>query len=174
MAYTTTISTADLAWHLNSPDWAVIDCRFVLTDPPAGRAKYRAAHIPSAVYAHMDEDLSGPIIPGRTGRHPLPPAETFARVAALWGIDDKVQVIAYDDNSGAFAGRVWWMLRWLGHDAVAVLDGDWRAWQREGRHVRNGAETRARRRFVPHVRPEMQVSAAESCSASARSKPAVV
>jgi thiosulfate/3-mercaptopyruvate sulfurtransferase len=161
MAFTTLISTAELAAHLDSPDWAVIDCRFVLTDPPAGRAKYLAAHIPGAVYAHMDEDLSGPMVPGKTGRHPLPPAETFAQVAARLGIDDKVQVVAYDDNSGAFAARLWWMLRWVGHDAVAVLDGDWRAWQREGRPVREGGESRAQRHFVAHVRPETQISAAQ-------------
>ena len=73
MAYTTLISTADLAWHLNSPDYVVVDCRFVLADPGAGRAAYKLAHIPGAVYAHLDEDLSGPIVPGKTGRHPLPP-----------------------------------------------------------------------------------------------------
>jgi len=161
MAYTTIISAADLAWHLNSPEWAVIDCRFSLADPPAGRAQYRAAHIPGAIYAHLDEDLTGPVVPGKTGRHPLPPAESFTRTVALWGIDDKVQVVAYDDQSGAFAGRLWWMLRWLGHDAVAILDGDWRAWQRANRPSRNGVETRTRRRFVPHVRPEMLVDAAD-------------
>jgi thiosulfate/3-mercaptopyruvate sulfurtransferase len=161
MSYTTLISTDDLATHLADPTWAIVDCRFKLDDKAAGRQGYLAGHIPGAVYAHLDEDLSGPIIPGQTGRHPLPAIERFAATLSRWGIDGQTQVVAYDDSSGVFAGRLWWMLRWLGHDAVAVLDGDFRTWQREGRPVAAGEEQRSPRTFEPHPRPEMQVSVDE-------------
>ena len=98
---------------------------------------------------------------GKTGRHPLPPVAAITQTLSQWGIDRHTQVVAYDDNSGVYAGRLWWMLRWLGHDAVAVLDGDWRQWQREGRPVRAGVETRPPRSFVAHVRPELVVTAEE-------------
>lgn len=154
MAFTTLISAAEVAAHLDDPDWAIIDCRFALTAPDKGRRDYLARHIAGAVYAHLDEDLSSPIVPGVTGRHPLPaPADVVARFGA-WGIDTHVQVVVYDDASGAFAGRLWWMLRWLGHDAVAVLDGDWRLWQAEGRPTRTGREQRPPRTFVAQPRPQ--------------------
>lgn len=161
MPYSTLIATADLAAHLGEPNWAVIDCRFRLDDKAAGRQGYLAAHIPGAVYAHLDEDLSGPIVPGKTGRHPLPAAADFAATLGALGIDNQTQVVAYDDGGGVIAGRLWWMLRWLGHDAVAVLDGDFRAWQAEGRPVASGSETRPTKSFVAHPRPELQVSVAE-------------
>ncbi|MCB0059139.1 MAG: sulfurtransferase, partial [Caldilineaceae bacterium] len=84
-----------------------------LADPPKGRRDYLAAHIPGAVYAHLDEDLSGPIEPGKSGRHPLPAIDAFVTTLATWGIGDGVQVVVYDDASGMYAGRLWWMLRWL-------------------------------------------------------------
>ena len=161
MPFTTLISTAELAEHLADPDWAVVDVRFSLSDHAVGERSYLAAHIPGAVYAHLDRDLASPQIVGRTGRHPLPPVAAITQTLSQWGIDRHTQVVAYDDNSGVFAGRLWWMLRWLGHDAVAVLDGDWRQWQREGRPVRVGVETRQPRSFVAHVRPELVVTAEE-------------
>lgn len=128
MAYTTLISADELAQSYHSPDWVVIDCRFELSDTSAGRRAYAAGHIPGARYAHLDEDLSGPILPGQTGRHPLPdPAALMSRLGA-WGIDASKQVVVYDAQGGGVAARLWWMLRWLGHDAVAVLDGGWPAW----------------------------------------------
>lgn len=160
-AYTTLVSTETLAAHLHDPDWAVIDCRFALADTEKGRREYLAAHIPGAIYAHLDEDLCSPIIPGRTGRHPLPAPATFAATLARWGIDSRVQVVAYDDMGGMVAGRVWWMLRWLGHNAVAALDGDWRAWLAEGRPVHAGAESRPPRVFVPDLQPGMTIDTAE-------------
>jgi thiosulfate/3-mercaptopyruvate sulfurtransferase len=159
--YTTLISTSELAEHLDDPNWAVVDCRFKLDDKEAGRQGYLAGHIPGAVYAHLNDDLSGPIIPGKTGRHPLPDVATFVETLSNWGIDSQTQVVAYDDASGVMAGRLWWMLRWLGHDLVAVLDGDFRLWQQEGRPVITGAEGRPRRTFVPQPRPDMQVSVEE-------------
>jgi thiosulfate/3-mercaptopyruvate sulfurtransferase len=128
--------------------------------PAKGRCDY-LAHIPGAVYAHLDEDLSSPPLPGKTGRHPLPASEDFAAQLSAWGIDDQVQVVVYDDASSVYAGRLWWMLRWLGHDAVAVLDGDWRAWQAEERPTRGGAEQRAPRAFTPRPRPQLQATVDE-------------
>ncbi|WP_026369969.1 sulfurtransferase [Kallotenue papyrolyticum] len=161
MSFTTLIDSATLAAHLDDPDWAIVDCRFALDQPARGRQAYLQAHIPGAVYAHLDEDLSGPIVPGRTGRHPLPSVEDAARTFGRWGIDERTQVIAYDDAGGAFAARLWWLLRWLGHNAVAVLDGGWPRWLAEGRPARNGVEQRAPRRFVPRPRPELVVTAEE-------------
>ncbi|MGL4651411.1 MAG: sulfurtransferase, partial [Caldilineaceae bacterium] len=155
------ISTDTLATHLNDPSWAVVDCRFDLTQPARGRAAYLDAHIPGAVYAHLDEDLAATHQPGRTGRHPLPSPDIFAITLSRWGIGPDTQVVVYDDASGVYAGRLWWMLRWMGHDAVSLLDGDWRAWQREGRAVRSGAETRPAATFVPHLRRHLVADAAE-------------
>mgnify|MGYP001827696937 CR=1 FL=1 len=159
MTYQTLISTEALAAHLKDPDWAVVDCRFALTDTEQGRRAYRQSHIAGAVYAHLDEDLSGPIIAGQTSRHPLPSVEHFVRTLSDWGVDERVQVVAYDALGGAIAARLWWMLRWLGHGAVAVLDGGWPRWQAEGRPTRSDPESRQPRGFVPHQVPELLVSA---------------
>ncbi len=159
MPHTTLISTAELAPHVGDPDWALVDCRFRLDDPAAGRQHYQEAHIPGAIYAHLDADLSGPIVPGQTGRHPLPTPADFVETLSSWGIDERTQVVAYDDASGLYAGRLWWMLRWLGHMNVAVLDGDFRAWQREERPTHSGEETRPRARFLSYPQEHMQVSA---------------
>ena len=159
MPYTTLIAAEDLHAHLGAADWAVVDCRFALGDPAQGRRAYREAHIPGAVYAHLDDDLSGRIVPGTTGRHPLPTPAGFAATLSRWGIDGGVQVVVYDDVGGGMAARLWWMLRWLGHDAVAVLDGGFPAWQRAGYPTRSGDETRAPRTFTPHVRPGLVADA---------------
>lgn len=161
MSYTTLISTQELLPHLADPNWVVVDCRFVLTNKEQGRNDYRQGHIPGAVYAHLDEDLAGPIIPGQTGRHPLPEVELFAQKLSQWGIDNQTQVVAYDAAGGAMAARLWWMLRWLGHEAVAVLDGGWPRWQSEGQPSRSGVESPEPRRFIPHPRPELLLNADE-------------
>ena len=153
MPYTTLIDTTTLHASLYDPDWAIVDCRFALDDPDAGRAAYRTAHISGAVYAHLDEDLSGAIVPGVTGRHPLPDPDVLAATFSKWGIADDVQVVAYDDAGGAMAARLWWLLRWLGHDAAAVLDGGWTAWQAKEYPTRAGDESRMPASFVPHPRP---------------------
>lgn len=155
MPYTTLISPTELSQHLDDPDWVIVDCRFSLDDTEQGRRDYQQAHLPGAVYAHLDEDLSGPIIPGRTGRHPLPDVETAVRTFSNWGIDDGVQVVAYDGGNSSMAARLWAMLRWLGHPAVAVLDGGWTRWHGEGRSTRSGSESRLPRRFIPRPRPEL-------------------
>jgi thiosulfate/3-mercaptopyruvate sulfurtransferase len=161
MAYTTLVSVVELKEHLNHPDWAIVDCRFSLGEPERGRQDYRQAHIPGAIYAHLNEDLSGLILSGQTGRHPLPPVNLFAQTLSHWGIDSQVQVVAYDDAGGAIAARLWWMLRWLSHEAVAVLDGGWLRWQETGYPVRPGEETRPARTFVPEPRPRLLAEAAE-------------
>ncbi|GIV61135.1 MAG: putative 3-mercaptopyruvate sulfurtransferase [Rhodothermaceae bacterium] len=139
----------------------MVDCRFSLQDPERGRRAYREAHIPGAVYAHLDDDLSGPVVPGRTGRHPWPDPDALAATLSAFGIDETVQVVAYDDAGGAIAARLWGLLTWLGHDAVAVLDGGWPAWQRAGYPVRGGEERRPPRRFVPRPRPGLLVTAGD-------------
>ncbi len=161
MPYTTIISPADLRPHLGDPAWAVFDCRYVLNDEARGERDYRQAHIPGAVYAHVKRDLAGLIIPGQTARHPLPAPDGFAEQLSRWGVDADVQVIVYDDSGGAMAARLWWMLQWLGHPAVAVLDGGWPAWQEAGYPVAVGEETRPARRFTPHLHPELLQSVAE-------------
>jgi len=125
----TLIDCATLHAHLTDPAWIVVDCRFNLMDTEAGRRDYRAGHIPDARYAHLDEDLSGPITP-TGGRHPLPDPDRLAQTLGGWGIASTTQVIAYDDSGGAIASRLWWLLRWLGHRRCAVLDGGLSAWHK--------------------------------------------
>ncbi len=156
--YTTLISTAGLAAHLLEPDWAIFDCRFSLADPERGRRDYRQSHIPRAIYAHLNEDLSGPIVPGKTGRHPLPHVDAIAQFLSRSGIDSNTQVVAYDDTGGSMAARAWWLLRWLGHQAVAVLDGGWQQWLKEDRPTTGEIILPAPRSFVPHPHPDMIVT----------------
>ncbi len=127
MRYSTLISTDVLARHISDPTWVVIDCRFSLADPAAGGMLYAGRHIPGAHYAHLDRHLSARIT-DTTGRHPLPDPELLCQRLGEWGITPQSQVVVYDDAGGAIAARLWWLLRWLGHDAVAVLDGGWSRW----------------------------------------------
>lgn len=160
MPVDTLISAQELSRHLTDPDWVVVDCRFSLQDLARGERDYLKGHIPGAAYAHLDRDLSAPVVPGMTGRHPLPEVDHAAEVFSRLGIDEKVQVVAYDDAGGSLAAvRLWWMLRWLGHEASAVLDGGWQAWERAGLPTREGLEIRPARTFTPHPHPEMIVSA---------------
>jgi thiosulfate/3-mercaptopyruvate sulfurtransferase len=157
--FTTLIETNEVAAHLDDPNWAIIDCRYFLNHPELGRKQYLDAHIPGAVYADLHDDLSGPATKEAAGRHPLPDAATFAATLSSWGIDDKVQVVAYDGAGGMVAGRLWWMLNWLGHEQVAVLNGDYRAWFHEGRPSVSGEESRPPRIFTARVHPERFVTA---------------
>jgi len=131
MTYTTLISTATLHQQLNNSDWVIVDCRFSLADTETGAKAYRHGHIPNARYAHLDKDLSSAIT-DFTGRHPLPDFALLAKKLGDWGITNASQVVAYDDAGGAFAGRLWWLLRCMGHDKVAVLDGGIKHWQKQG------------------------------------------
>ncbi len=150
--HTTIIDTETVQQNSNHLDWRIIDCRFSLADTEKGRLAYQTSHLPNAVYAHLDEDLSASIIPGQTGRHPMPTPETAAQTFSNWGIDGRVQVVVYDDNVGQVASRLWWMLRWLGHDHVAVMDGGWERWQKEVRSETADVPTIARRTFTQQVR----------------------
>lgn len=124
------------AW--NGP-LVLLDCSFDLGDPGAGERAHAAGHIPGARYAHLDRDLSGHKT-GHNGRHPLPERVAFAATAGRWGVKPGVQVVAYDAQGGPYAARAWWLLRWLGHDAVAVLDGGLAAWQAAGGALASGTE----------------------------------
>jgi thiosulfate/3-mercaptopyruvate sulfurtransferase len=155
MPHTTLISAADLAAHLQDANWVVCDCRHDLADTKAGRRAYTASHIAGARFVHLDEALSAPKT-GRNGRHPLPDVETFARRLGELGIDNAKQVVTYDGSGGPYAARLWWMLRWLGHDAVAVLDGGWNAWLKGGNAVTAKVPAVKAARFVPRQRAGMQ------------------
>jgi thiosulfate/3-mercaptopyruvate sulfurtransferase len=140
VTFTTLIGAADLRDLVGKPDIAVIDCRFDLMNPDGGRRAYLEGHIPGARYADLNRDLSAPIT-ATSGRHPLPVLSDFAGTLARLRVGRATQVIAYDDSAGAFAARLWWMLRWVGHPAVAVLDGGIKAWVSEGGALRSGEET---------------------------------
>jgi thiosulfate/3-mercaptopyruvate sulfurtransferase len=133
-------STEELAAH---PEWRVFDCRHDLANPALGEQQYLEAHIPGALFAHLDRDLSAPMT-GSNGRHPLPEAKSFISWLGKQGLKPADKVVCYDGGPGAMASRLWWMLRWVGHEQVTVLDGGLAKWQREGRPV-----TAALPRFEP-------------------------
>jgi thiosulfate/3-mercaptopyruvate sulfurtransferase len=166
MSFTTLISSADLDAHAADPAFVVVDCRFMLDDVEWGRREYLAAHIPGAVYAHLDTDLSGPK-DGTNGRHPLPHPDALRRTFSQLGIDAMAQVVAYDQDTGMYASRLWWLLRWLGHTSVAVLDGGFAKWTSEGRPTRSVEETREPREFVGSPRDDLLVDADAVASLSA-------
>jgi len=153
--YTDIISASSLNTHLKDVHWRIIDCRFSLADTESGRRDFNQNHISGAVYAHLDDDLSGEIIKGKTGRHPLPEIEKLVEQFSVWGINEKTQVIVYDDKGGAIAARLWWMLRWLGHERVAVLDGGWQEWLKNELPTGNEIIDRQTRFFEAKVKPEM-------------------
>ena len=123
------ISAPELRALIDTPTpLLVLDCRFSLMDASAGQRAFAEGHIPGAAYAHLNDQLSGPMN-GHNGRHPLPSPEAFAATLKAWGLSPQTRVVAYDDQGGMFAARAWWLLRWAGHAAVQVLDGGWKAWQ---------------------------------------------
>ena len=130
--FTTIISCEQLAAHLDDPDWRVIDCRHQLSDVGYGERAYAEAHLPGAFFMHLDRDLSSAMT-GSNGRHPLPDPQVLANKLGAVGISRQTQVVVYDDAEGMVAGRLWWMLRWLGHEKVALLDGGFNRWIKEGR-----------------------------------------
>ena len=131
MIFATLIDAATLQSHLANPDWRIVDVRHLLSDTAHGERTYAQAHLPGAVFLHCDRDLSGTMT-GSNGRHPLPEREQLiARLGSI-GIGPQTQVVVYDDAQGMVACRLWWLLRWLGHEAVAVLDGGLQAWQAAG------------------------------------------
>ena len=145
------ITTEQLAGHLDDPQWVVIDTRHDLMDPAKGRKAYEAGHIPGAHFVSVDDDLSGPRT-GKTGRHPLPDLAAFAARMNAIGVAPGSQVVIYDDVAGSFAVRLWWMLRWLGHDRVALLDGGFPLWVQEGRPITSEVPPARNGSFVPRPR----------------------
>jgi thiosulfate/3-mercaptopyruvate sulfurtransferase len=153
---TTLVSVEELEGHLDDPAWIVCDCRHDLADYDSGRRAYAEAHIPGARFLHLDLDLSGPKT-GLNGRHPLPHPVTFGLRLGALGIDNNKQVVAYDASGGPYAARLWWMLRWLGHTAVAALDGGWESWLRAGKPVTADKPLVQPTTYTLRHRPEMAV-----------------
>jgi thiosulfate/3-mercaptopyruvate sulfurtransferase len=154
----TLISAAELSQHVDDPGWLIVDARFDLANPEAGETAYRAGHIPNAIYAHLDRDLSGPRTP-LTGRHPLPDPQTFQATLRGWGLTSTMQVVVYDADSGAFAARLWWLLRWVGHASVAVLDGGLKAWRAAGLRQSQSIPQRVASNFTVHPNDALWMSA---------------
>jgi thiosulfate/3-mercaptopyruvate sulfurtransferase len=142
------VSAEQLAVH---PEWRVFDCRHDLKNTEYGRQAYARGHIPGALFLHLDDDLSG-AKDGRNGRHPLPDIAGFAQRMSACGVDATTQVVAYDNEGGIFASRLWWMLRWLGHDKVAVLDGGLAGWKRSKRALEEAPPVVTPRIFTPQPR----------------------
>ncbi|MFM7482743.1 MAG: sulfurtransferase [Burkholderiaceae bacterium] len=162
MQFTTLISAAELQQHINNPTFVILDCRAELTDPNAGAVAFAAGHIPGAQHADSDRDLSDKS-PGPNGefrgRHPLPTVDHFIETLRGWGVYPNSQVIAYDAHGGMFAARVWWMLRWVGHKSVAVLDGGLPAWEALGGELTQALINRPRGSITPQASLVSSVSA---------------
>jgi len=156
-----TVDVTEFREHIDDPDWVLIDCRFNLQKPAAGRRAWEAGHIPGAQYADLDRDLAAPVSPdGTGGRHPLPDPNQFAETAKNWGINPATTVIAYDDIGNAVAARLWWLLRWLGHKRVAVLDGGLHGWIENGGELTVEPRMPARGTFAanPGAQPVIDVA----------------
>jgi thiosulfate/3-mercaptopyruvate sulfurtransferase len=152
------VSAAWLHAHLDDPDVRPIDVRWYLTERGRGRADYNEAHIPGAAFLDIDDDLAGPPERG-PGRHPLPSPEAFAQAASHAGIGPNTHVVAYDASGGAYAARLWWLLRYFGHERVSLLDGGWQAWLAAGYPTESGEEQVPRAEFTPQPQPAMVVNA---------------
>jgi len=144
--YSTLIDAATLATHIDQTSWVVLDCRFNLLDKAAGRHAYTEGHLPGAIYVDLEKDLSGPVTE-TSGRHPLPKVIQLVAKLGAWGIDETVQVVVYDDAGGGIAVRAWWLLHWLGHRGVALLDGGVRAWEASGGQLSTHASIPTPRQF---------------------------
>lgn len=153
MTHRTLIDATETAAHRDDPGWVIVDCRFSLADPAAGYIAYQNGHLPGAVHADLERDLSGPVTP-ETGRHPLPDPRRLADRFGAWGIGPGIQVVVYDDVGGAFASRLWWSLRWLGHEDVALLDGGLGAWVAAGFALSTALSQPTPRVFGGKVCPE--------------------
>jgi thiosulfate/3-mercaptopyruvate sulfurtransferase len=159
VAFTTIVAPRELYERLGSPGLVVIDCRHSLADFALGRRWYDESHIPGAFFAGVEEDLAGEKT-GTNGRHPLPDPDSFARFLADLGVDDETQIVAYDGGGDMFAARLWFLCRWIGHDAVAILDGGLAAWTKAGYPITAAPPERARQaRITLRLHPEMVVDA---------------
>jgi thiosulfate/3-mercaptopyruvate sulfurtransferase len=158
MPFATLITPQELLPHIEDPSWGVFDCRFDLGDAAWGEREYANAHIPAAVYLHLERDLSAPLN-GTNGRHPLPSIKAMQALFSRLGIGPHTQVVAYDDKGGGFAARLWWMLRYLGHDSAAVLNGGWPAWLAAGSPTSNDVRERRPATFKARPRPSLRIDA---------------
>lgn len=158
--FTTLVPVDTLAAHLDDARWLIVDCRFDLAQTAAGETAYRTGHIAGALYAHLDRDLSSPIT-AQTGRHPLPDPDHFAATLSSWGVSADTQVIAYDADNGMYASRLWWLLRWLGHRAVAVLDGGFKAWTAAGLPISTEIPSRLPSQFQARPNRDLWLDAAQ-------------
>lgn len=154
------ISVQELHDRLDDPELVVVDTRFNLKDPAEGRRAYEQSHLPGAVYFDLDQDLSSPKSQ-HGGRHPLPDLQVFARKLEHAGIGNTTTVVAYDDSGGMYAGRLWWLLKYLGHDAVKLLDGGLGAWREAGFDLTADLPKRKPALFTVDLRPEMLVDVDE-------------
>jgi len=174
MSYTTLITCEQLEKQLNEPELLVVDCRFNLVKTEAGREAYEKDHIPGAIYAHLDDDLSGEIVPGTTGRHPLPEVDALANLLSRWGVTTKTQIVAYDDTVGAIASRLWWMLQWVGHKNVAVLNGGYNNWQSQGKPCSNDVKKISEVNYNANINNGLQVEVDEVYQLSQSQKGCIV
>lgn len=152
--HSTLIETEQLAELLGTPGLVVLDCRFNLKHPEAGREAWRESHIPGARYVHLDDDMASHG-DENSGRHPLPAIDVFAARLGALGIQADSQVVVYDDAGGAIAGRMWWLLRWAGHPAAALLNGGWPKWTREGRPVSDDIPPESEVRYAASAQDDL-------------------
>jgi thiosulfate/3-mercaptopyruvate sulfurtransferase len=143
-----------------NPQWRIFDCRHSLANPDYGMQAYAQEHIPGAQFLHLDKDLSGPCS-GKNGRHPLPDVATFAARMGACGVGATTQVVAYDNEGGMYAARLWWLLRWLGHDLVAVLDGGLAAWKQAALPTNSALPALTKSTFTPRPQHDMLVTVAD-------------
>ncbi len=156
MAYQTIISVDELNKNINNPDWIIFDCRFSLKDPTYGLNNYNQGHISGAQFADMDKNLSSAMT-SASGRHPLPDPAVFIDKLQSWGVNNSSQIICYDDVSGAYAARMWWLLKWLGHNDVAVLDGGVNKWTESGLKLETETQTKPKGAFSGQANNDMWV-----------------
>lgn len=160
MIYTTIVDTSVLSRHLDDPNWIVLDCQHDLMKPNWGRETYAAGHIPGAQFVSLDDDLAG-AKNGSNGRHPLPSVESLTALFSRLGISEGKQVVVYDSAQSMYAGRAWWCLKWLGHQAVAVLDGGLGKWKLDGRALSTDMPAAKPAQFVARVNAAIKVEGDE-------------
>lgn len=157
--YQTIINCQTLNSLLNQENIVIIDCRHYLNDLEKGQQEYNESHIPNAFYAHLEEDLSGEIIPAQTGRHPFPSVEKIVNRLEKWGINETKQVVVYDQSHGGIAARLWMLLNWLGHENVAVLNGGWQQWKQLNLPTTQQKPTISKSTFIPTIKNYLLVDA---------------
>ena len=168
MLFKTIITCHETASHLDTPDWVFVDCRTSMADREYGYRTYQQSHLPHAVYAGLDDDLSGPVIPGITGRHPLPSRDQLVALINRLRIGNTTQVVVYDEQAGQMAAaRLWWLLNWAGHEAVAVLDGGFHHWQTLGLPTESGDHQNRPSAFSANFRDRLLVKADDVSAALA-------